>query len=76
MCRLLRQNINDQGVVIVCIVIAAVLGGDFFTIRIEVSFGDYLQGLNFLLFLVCMFDFIYCSFYRLNCVLLCCFFFF
>lgn len=30
MCRLLRQNIHDQGVVIMCIVIAAVLGGDFF----------------------------------------------
>lgn len=27
---LLRQNIHDRGVVIVCIVIAAVLGGDFF----------------------------------------------
>lgn len=26
---LLRQNIHDQGVVIVCIVIAAVLGQDF-----------------------------------------------
>lgn len=27
---LLRQNIHDQGVVIVCIVIAAVLSWDFF----------------------------------------------
>lgn len=38
MCRLLRQNIHDQGVLIMCIVIVAVLGGDFFwTIGTEIK---------------------------------------